>query len=275
MDYCIIHGIDLVSVHPMAFKVLEQDQQFFKKIFTPTEISYCQKKNGSTNQALSFASRLAAKGAVGKMLGISSEIIGFKNIEVISDEFGKPKIKLHGKAMELALKAGIDQENIALSMSHTDELVIASALALIQKNKEVQKMEKREKTARVKVIDEAAIEDAKMAARNIENLFRAISKEAGLYPELQWESVDYADDYLVITLRIDMARGLTSGAAPVLGPAIARFTARKKETLTLPSSITIRFYDKYRDRLDSFVKAAEKAAESFGVDIEIKVVKEL
>lgn len=267
MNYRTVHGVDLVNVHPMAFKVLEQDQQFFEKLFTPTEISYCQKKDGNTNQALSFAARLATKGAVAKMLGANYEVVGFKNIEVINNDLGKPKIKLCDRALELALEMGIDQENIALSISHTDELVIASAVALIQKKEEVQKMEKTKKKERVRVVDEAATEDAKMAARNIENLFRAIGKEAGLVLEFRRELVDYAGDYLVITLRQDIAPGVT--------PVIARFTTREGAIPTLPSSITIQFHDKYRDRLDSFVAAAKKAAESFGVDIEIRVVKEL
>ena len=135
MNHRIIHGVDLVDVRPMAFKVLEQNQEFFEKLFTPTEIAYCQGRDGHTNQALSFAARLAAKGAVAKMLGASYGVIEAKNIEVINDDLGKPRIELRDQAMKLALEIGVNQENIAISISHTDELVVASAMALVQ-NKE-------------------------------------------------------------------------------------------------------------------------------------------
>lgn len=139
MDYCLVHGIDLLDMQPMAFKVFEQDQQFFEKLFTPTEILYCQKKDGDINRALSFAARLAAKGAVAKMLGANYEVVAFKDIEVINDDLGKPYVKLRGKALERAVELGINQENIALSISHTDELVIASAVALVQNKNSKQK----------------------------------------------------------------------------------------------------------------------------------------
>lgn len=133
----------------------------------------------------------------------------------------------------------------------------------------------------VKVVDETAPEDATINAKNIENLFRAISREAGLVAESRREFVDYAGKYLTITLRVDTTTGLnmairaSPGVAPVRGPVIARFTAREEEISTLPSSITIQFYDKYRERLAGFIAATEKAAKNFEVDIEIRVVKML
>lgn len=129
------------------------------------------------------------------------------------------------------------------------------------------------KKGTVKVVDEATtIEDAKIV-KNITSLFQFISKETGLVLEIRREHVNYAPDYLVITLKVDTASGLTSGVAPAPGPVVAMFTSHK-DVLTLPPSITIQFYGKYRDRLDSFVAATKKAAERFGVNIEI-VVKEL
>ena len=133
----------------------------------------------------------------------------------------------------------------------------------------------------VKVVDETAAEDAIMTAKNIENLFKAIGREVGLVAESRRKFVDYAGNYLTITLRVDMTTELnmatrpTSGAAPAPGPAVARFTAREEKISTLPSSITIQFYDKYRERLAGFVAATEKAAKNFGVDIEIRIVKAL
>jgi len=130
MDYCIINGVDLAKVGSMIFRVLEKDTKFFEKLFTPREISYCFGKKGDINQALSFTARLAAKGAVAKMLGLRT--VEVREIEVVNNNLGKPEIKLYGEMEKIALKIGLDPQNISISLSDTDELVVASAVALIK-----------------------------------------------------------------------------------------------------------------------------------------------
>jgi len=47
-------------------------------------------------------------------------------IEVYHEKSGKPHINLHGRSKEIAEELGVD--NIAVSMSHLKEIVIASVI---------------------------------------------------------------------------------------------------------------------------------------------------
>ena len=50
-----------------------------------------------------------------------------RDIEVITEDEGRPRVVLHGRARELAVSAGI--EDIEISLSHVGQMAIAVAAA--------------------------------------------------------------------------------------------------------------------------------------------------
>jgi holo-[acyl-carrier protein] synthase len=119
-------GIDIIEVHRIQ-TVMERDIGFREKIFTQGEIDYCETKK---NKYQHYAARFSAKEAFLKAIGTGWRFgIRFADIDVYHDEFGKPLIRLTGKAEELALRDGI--KRIHVSLSHLKEM--ATAVVILEK----------------------------------------------------------------------------------------------------------------------------------------------
>ena len=96
------------------------------RIYTTAEISYCQQKK--KNAAESFAARFAAKEAAAKALGTGiSRGVTWREIEVLRLPGHRPTLHLSGRAAEIAAHLGV--RHLALSLSHTRELAIATVVA--------------------------------------------------------------------------------------------------------------------------------------------------
>ena len=118
-------GIDIVEI-PRMRRILERTPSFARRCFSEAECDYCF---STMDPAKGFAARFAAKEAVVKALGCGfSEGIGVRDIEVARNSRGRPQAVLHGRAAEVAAELGIDE--IALSMSHTENDAVACAMAL-------------------------------------------------------------------------------------------------------------------------------------------------
>jgi holo-[acyl-carrier protein] synthase len=119
-------GIDIIEVHRIQ-TVMERDIGFREKIFTEGEIAYCETKK---NKFQHYAARFSAKEAFLKAIGTGWRFgIRFADIDVYHDDFGKPLIRLTGKAEELALRDGISK--ISVSLSHLKEM--ATAVVIVEK----------------------------------------------------------------------------------------------------------------------------------------------
>ena len=109
-------GVDLCEV-PRMQKALESEhgQRFKERVFTPAEIAYAERR---ANRHERFAARFAAKEAAMKALGTGWRGgVSWHDFEVANLPSGKPTLRLHGKAAELAGRLGVS--NIALSLTHT------------------------------------------------------------------------------------------------------------------------------------------------------------
>jgi holo-[acyl-carrier protein] synthase len=116
-------GIDLIEVPRIARSIERFGAHFLQRLFTQTEIAYCQRKTRTA--AESFAARFAAKEAGAKALGTGIGCgVTWREIEVGREPGGRPTLRLHGRAAQLAAAAGV--RRIALSLTHTAELAIAS-----------------------------------------------------------------------------------------------------------------------------------------------------
>ena len=116
----LITGVDIIEI-PRIKRVVERyGGRFVDRIYTEGEIAYCR------GRAHQFASRFAAKEAVMKALGTGTRGVRWKDIEVVRRRGQAPTIQLHGTALKRAERIGLD--NLALSLSHSEEFAVASVV---------------------------------------------------------------------------------------------------------------------------------------------------
>ncbi len=126
----VAHGIDLVDCPRIEDMLSRHGKRFLSRIFTKAEQQYAQKNK---NKIEKLAGRFAAKEAVLKMMGTGwIGKIAWTDIEIINNPTGKPEVKLTGEVKKIAQKLGINQ--MSISITHTANFAIASAVALANKN---------------------------------------------------------------------------------------------------------------------------------------------
>jgi holo-[acyl-carrier protein] synthase len=118
-------GVDLVEVARVRRMLSEKGAHVFDRLLTAGEASYCRSK---ADPSESVAVRLAAKEAVYKALqGVpAARGIGWREIEVVRSEDGRPEVALAGLAQRIAGERGV--RHVMVSLSHTHEAAIAIAL---------------------------------------------------------------------------------------------------------------------------------------------------
>lgn len=118
-------GIDLIETGRVRKTLEKFGERFLRRVFVSAEIDYCR---SMADPVPHFAARFAAKEAVSKCFGtgIGAEI-GWRDIEVVRDERGKPGIRLHGDGERRASELGISKFHV--SLSHTEQYACAVAVA--------------------------------------------------------------------------------------------------------------------------------------------------
>ena len=119
-------GVDLVEVARARAMLADKGAHVFDRLLTPAEADYCRSR---PDPAEHVAVRLAAKEAVYKALQGSEAArgIGWRDIEVVRAEDGRPEVALSGLAADRAREMGITR--FVVSLSHTHEAAIAVAVA--------------------------------------------------------------------------------------------------------------------------------------------------
>ena len=98
-------GIDMVEISRIHQSMVRFGQRFLDRIFTGAEQAYCLRKR---NAAESLAARFAAKEAGAKALGTGiSRGVHWLEIEVVREPGGKPSLRFHGRAGEIAAALSI------------------------------------------------------------------------------------------------------------------------------------------------------------------------
>ena len=114
-------GIDLVDIPRIKQAIERYGERFIGRVFTPWEIQYCLSK---INPELSFAGRFAVKEAVFKAIGTGfAEGVKWTSVEIVNDRKGHPEVRL-GQA----IRKHIGSKKIIVSLSHTREYAVASAI---------------------------------------------------------------------------------------------------------------------------------------------------
>lgn len=126
-------GIDLIEIARIERAVARWGDRFLRHVYTPAELAAYRARLPS------LAARWAAKEATAKLLGIGLRGLGgsgtkptdsaaWLEIEVLADALGRPTLRLYGRAAARADALAL--HTIAISLSHTREHAIASAVAL-------------------------------------------------------------------------------------------------------------------------------------------------
>lgn len=124
------HGIDLVDFPRIESMFERHGERFLQKVFTDAEQGYARKNK---NEIETLAGRFAAKEAILKLLGTGWRgKIAWTDIEVTNNPAGQPGVSLSGEVRRIAEFQCIEQ--ISVSITHTANFAIASAVALKEKN---------------------------------------------------------------------------------------------------------------------------------------------
>jgi len=116
-------GTDIIEVARIE-KSITNGTRFREKMFTENEQKYCETKK---YKGQNYAARFAAKEAFFKAIGTGYRGgIGFKDIEIINNELGKPDIKLSDKAIKLFKDYKI--KKIHVSLTHLKKYASANVV---------------------------------------------------------------------------------------------------------------------------------------------------
>ena len=125
----IAHGIDLVDCPRIEQMIKRHGQRFIERVFTAAEQAYADANKDSVEK---LAGRFAAKEAVLKLMGTGWRgKIAWTDIEVVNNAAGQPQVTLDGEVKKIADGLGIT--HISVSITHTANFAIASAVALAEK----------------------------------------------------------------------------------------------------------------------------------------------
>ncbi len=118
-------GTDIIEIDRIKKVAWKRGRKFVERVFTKGELNFCMERD---DPFPCLAARFAAKEAVFKALGSGLGGLGWKDVEVVRRGKCPPEILMHGRARELAGRAGIDR--VLISVSHDKGRAIAFAIAL-------------------------------------------------------------------------------------------------------------------------------------------------
>jgi len=123
------NGVDIVE--NSRIKRLISNKKFIQRIYSRSEIKISKK---IINKESYFAKRFAAKEAFVKSLGTGFRNgINFKDISILNNAYGKPKVLLNNKIKKIIdKKLKLNKFKIFLSLS--DEKKYSVAFVIIKKN---------------------------------------------------------------------------------------------------------------------------------------------
>lgn len=114
-------GIDMIEIKRVEQGHQRLGERYLNRFFTSGERSDCDDKPHR------LAARLAAKEAVAKALGTGIGPVSWLEIEIRTNENGRPLLYLHGAAEDVSRELGLTQWDI--SLTHTKEYASAIAVA--------------------------------------------------------------------------------------------------------------------------------------------------
>jgi holo-[acyl-carrier protein] synthase len=123
-------GVYLIEIERIRQAMDRHGERFFARFFTPLE----REQAGDIPARL--AARFAAKEATAKALGTGIGDVCWVDIEVFSDERGRPHLRLYRAAAQLATELGLDHWQVSLSHTHEHAIAFVAAMAADQPHHE-------------------------------------------------------------------------------------------------------------------------------------------
>ncbi len=117
-------GVDITEIPRIRAALERWGEKFLARVYTPKEIERYR------NRVPELAARFAGKEAVMKVLGTGNRGVAWREIEILPLPSGKPTVKLYRRAEARARKLGLGE--VAISLSHSDEFAVASAVAMVE-----------------------------------------------------------------------------------------------------------------------------------------------
>ena len=119
-------GVDLVDLERVSRLLSDKGAHVMHRFFTDEERAYLATRPDPTGHA---AARIAAKEAVYKALQSlpGARAVGWRELEVTRDPDGRPAIRLHGLAAQLAAEHG----GLLVQVSLTHSATSAGAVAVV------------------------------------------------------------------------------------------------------------------------------------------------
>lgn len=117
-------GTDIIEIKRIKESIEDLGEKFLERVYTNKEIAYCESKKNQKYQH--YAARFAAKEAVFKAISnkLSNKYdIGWKNIEVINNENGRPHVNL----LNIEI---LEIEEMDISISHCKEYATANVVVV-------------------------------------------------------------------------------------------------------------------------------------------------
>ena len=119
-------GIDIIDIRRIDKVINKYRNRFKNKCFLNSEINRSENRKKSVE---SYAKRYAAKEACSKALGTGlAKGVFWKDIEIVNDKYGKPKIILHNKAKKILNSFNYKNVNIEVSLSDEKHYAIANVI---------------------------------------------------------------------------------------------------------------------------------------------------
>jgi len=117
-------GMDIVETKRIAESIERFGDRFLRRVFLDSEVAYSRSMKFPH---LHLAARFAAKEALSKAFGTGiGHELGWRDLEIIREPGGAPRVQLHGRAEAYAKTRGVRE--IHVSLSHTTEYGAASAV---------------------------------------------------------------------------------------------------------------------------------------------------
>ncbi len=119
-------GTDICQIDRVSSVYKKYKNRFLKRVLTENEIKYVT--SNKKNLISRLAGRYAAKEATSKVLGTGLRGVYFKEIEILREPSGAPKMVLHKRAKLKAKEKGL--ENFEVSISHERDFAIAIVIGV-------------------------------------------------------------------------------------------------------------------------------------------------
>ena len=120
----MIHGIGTDILSRARFGTPDADDPFIRRVFTSAEK---EQAAASADPNRWYCTRFAGKEAVFKSLSMDPDLARLDEIEILSDGFGVPRVRLLGRMALSAAASGVTR--IHLSLSWETEYAVAFAVA--------------------------------------------------------------------------------------------------------------------------------------------------